>query len=106
MDIEFRNLIFRKIIIRFIVDINEKFEIIFNEIILLKKNKEMKINEHFKHIEKFIHNLKDDINKKFEDNLKIINELKDKIEKNRIYLKKNNEIINILKDEIFNLNNI
>ena len=56
------------------LNINEKFELIFNEIISLKNNKEMKIDEYFKNIEKSLLNLKEDINKKLEDNLNKINE--------------------------------
>ena len=85
-------------------NINEKFEIILNEISLLKKDKNIEINEKFKNIEKLILDLKDNINKKLEDNLNMINELKDKIEKNKSNLIYNNNIINILKNDIFNIN--
>jgi hypothetical protein len=72
-------------------NINEKFEIILNEISLLKKDKNIEINEKFKNIEKLILDLKDNISKKLEDNLNMINELKDKIEKNKNNLINNNK---------------
>ncbi len=86
------------------LDINEKFELIFNKIISLKNNKEIKIDEYFKNIEKLLIDLKEDINKKLEDNVNKINELKNEIEKNKIDVENNNKIIKILKNEIFNLN--
>ena len=66
---------------------------------------ESNINEKFEIIEKLILDLKDNINKKLEDNLNMINELKNKIEKNKNNLINNNNIINILKNDIFNINN-
>ena len=57
------------------LDINEKFEIIFNEIILLKKLEDRRINEKIKNIEKLLL----DIKTKFEENLNIINLLKNEV---------------------------
>ena len=87
------------------LDINEKFEIILNEMILMKKDKNIEVNENFKKVEKLILEIKDNINKKLEEDLKVINELKKKIERNRINIENNHKIINILKNEIFNINN-
>ena len=64
-------------------DINEKFEIILNEIVLMKKGKNNEIKENFEKIRNLIINIKDNINRKLEENVNIINELKKKIEKNR-----------------------
>ena len=87
------------------LNINEKFEIILNEISLLKKDKNIEVNEKFKNIEKLIVDLKDNINKKLKENLNMIKELKNKIEKNKNNLINNNKIINILKNDMFNINN-
>ena len=70
----------------------------------MKNNKEIKIDEYFKNIEKLLLDLKEDINKKLEDNVNKINKLKNEIEKNKINIENNNKIIKILKNEIFNLN--
>ncbi len=67
------------------LDINEKFEIIFNEIILLKKLEDRRINEKFKKIEKLLLDIKYNVNKKFEENINFINLLK-KIQKSTNYI--------------------
>ena len=66
----------------------------------MNKNKNTKINENFKNIEKLIIDIKDNINKKLEENINIINILKKKIEKDRISIENNNKKINVLKNEI------
>ena len=63
------------------LDINEKFEIILNEIILLKKSEDRRINEKLKKIEKLLLDIKYNVNKKFEENINFINLLKNEIEK-------------------------
>ena len=66
--------------------VNEKFEVLLNEIILMKKDKNSKIKENGKKIEKLIIDIKDNLNKKLEENINIINILKKKIEENKISL--------------------
>jgi hypothetical protein len=86
-------------------DINEKFEILLNEIIILKNDKNIKVKENLKKIEELILDIKENINKKFEDNLNTIKELKKTIEKNKFNIENNNKIIKILKNETFNIKN-
>ena len=68
----------------------------------MKKDKDIKINENFKKIEKLIIEIKENINNKLEENINTINELNKRIKENKINIEKNKNIINILKNEIFN----
>ena len=69
----------------------------------MKKDKNMKIIENFKKIEKLIIEIKDSINKKLEENINIINELNKGIKENKINIENNKNIIYILSNEIFNI---
>ena len=84
--------------------INEKFEILLNEILLMKKDMNSKINEKLKKIEILIIDIKDNTNRKLEENINIKNTLKKKIENNTIKIENNNKILCALKNEI-NKNN-
>ena len=103
--IEFKEHEFIIILKREELNIKEKFDIIFNEIILLKKLEDSRINDKLKNLEELILDIKLNINKKLEENENIINKLKSKIEENKTLLEKNNKNINILKKEIFIKNN-
>ncbi len=63
------------------LNINEKLELILNEILLLKKSNN--INDKFKEIEKLIFDLKDIINKKMKENEELINRLRNNIKDNQ-----------------------
>ena len=101
--IEFKNKIkqYKRLIplIKADLDINKRFENIFNEIILLKKSKDLN-NDKLKKIEKLLLEIKSNVNKKLEENLNVINSLKKEIERNKIFMKNNKEDIILLKNEI------
>ena len=76
------------------LNINEKFEIITYEILLLKKINNTIINNKIKEVEKLFSNLKSSVNKKLKENSKTISMLKIKIEDNFLLNeKKRNTII-------------
>lgn len=81
------------------LEINEKFEIISNEIILLKNLEDSRITDKLNIIEKLILDIKLNINKKLEENTRIIVELKSKIEENKKILENNHKDLNILKKD-------
>ena len=80
--------------------INEKFEIIINEINEIKKSNAKLIKNKFNDIEKILFDLKESTNKTIKENIESINSLKDKIKENEDLLKKKNNIILSLKKEI------
>ena len=84
------------------LNINEKFEMIINKILLLKKSNNVLINDKFKEIEKLIFDLKDIVNKKMKENEDSINLLKNNIKDNKYLLQNNKKEIEYLKNEILN----
>lgn len=82
------------------LDVNEKFDAILKEIMLIRENY-IPIYDKLKEIEILISELKLDVNRKFEENINIIEMLKNKIEKNKIYLENNNNQIKCIKKDIF-----
>ena len=85
------------------LNINEKLEIIINEIIFLKQSNNILINHKLKEIEELIFDLKDIINKKMKENEELINILKNQIKNNENLLENNKKEIKYLKNEIFNI---
>ena len=83
------------------IGINEKFKIILNEIMIIKKDNDKIINDKLNKIEQLLIELKDNVNKKLEENKNIINKLKNINENNINNLEKNKEEINLLKKEIY-----
>ena len=83
------------------IGINEKFKIILNEIMIIKKDNDKIINDKLNNIEQLLIELKDNVNKKLEENKNIINKLKNINENNKNNLEKNKEEINLLKNEIY-----
>ena len=86
------------------IDINKKFEIIFNEISLLKINRDSSIDDKIRNIETLLLNVKNYVNQKLQENQIIIDALEAKIQNNITNLEKNRKIINLLKLEIFKVN--
>ena len=81
--------------------IDDKFEIILKEILLLKKNKN--IVSDLNKIENLLDNLKSSVKQKLNENMMIIKLLELKIENNKDIIEKNKNDINKLKEEIFNI---
>lgn len=80
--------------------INEKFEIIINEVNEIKKSNDKLIKNKFNDIEKILLDLKESTNKTIKGNIESINSLKSKIKENEDLLKKNKNIILSLRNEI------
>jgi len=80
--------------------INEKFEIIINEVNEIKKCNDKLIKNKFNDIEKILLDLKESTNKTIKGNIESINSLKSKIKENEDLLKKNKNIILSLRNEI------
>ena len=83
-------------------NINNKFEIIINELSLLKEFKNKIINDKIQEIEKLINDLKDIVNKKMKENEESIKILKDKIKNNQNNLEINKKDIQLIKNGINN----
>ena len=83
------------------IEIDDKFKIILNEIMIIKKEKNEIINDKLNNIEKLILELKKNVNKKLEENKSIINKLKGINEEIINNLERNKEEIKILKNELF-----
>ena len=81
-------------------DINKKFELLFKEINILKKDKNIYIDEKLNQFEKLLFDIKNNINEKMNENTNIIKKLETKLKSNLDLLKENNNIIESLKDEI------
>ena len=84
--------------------INEKFDIIINEIDSIKKSNQEMIENKLKEIKTELNDLKKNINEKLKENKIFIDSLTTKIKNNDIIIKDNNKIIQSLKIEIDKLN--
>ena len=82
------------------IEINEKFKIILNEIILLKKIENKRINDILNNIENILIDIKNKVNLKLEENENKIKELKKEIENNQNCYLKNKEQIILIHNEI------
>jgi len=84
-------------------DINGKFDVIINQISLMKNLQDEKIKEKLNEIERQILQLKTSVFQKLENNSKEINKLKEKIQKNEKFLEKNKNQMKLLEKDLLDL---